>query len=289
MSQRKPAWLRDLTFSRVDLVGKGANQDGSLEGSHVVLFKSADSSAPKWAQALLGNIQTLLSKSRSPEGRNMPKKTSELTLEEALSKIEEVQTELTAKGAEVDTLTQSVTDLEKAAHSDDDDDDEKKKREDAKKLSAVPAEVQKILDEQSEQVRKADERTERIEKQLAEEVELRLVKQYTEQAGELPFIQGEVEEIAKKLRAIDGIEDEEARKGIRDMLTQANTLLGQSALFTKFSKAPIETSAAGQIEKLAKVLMEEDPEQFPTIEQARTRVYKTHKELALDIRNDSSQ
>ena len=156
---RKPAWLKRLKFTRVDLVGKGANQDGSgaPAGSHVVLFKSADDSQRK---------------ANMPD---KPKLLAELSAEDVLAKAQELETELETRTTEIVTLTKSVedltttvTDLKAAAEP---------KKKGADDPPEIPEHLQKLFDDQTAATKAADDRSEVLQKQVAAELELRLNRQ----------------------------------------------------------------------------------------------------------------
>lgn len=127
-----------------------------------------------------------------------------------------------------------------------------KAREDANREPEIPEAIQKRLDEQAEELRKAREKADAFEKSANEEREARrkaeLAKQAENDYGALP---GTPEEKAVVLKSLDKLEASE-REGVTKLLKAGNAAMSQ---LTKAEGSESGTANDGdawsQIEKLA--------------------------------------
>lgn len=148
------------------------------------------------------------------------------------------------EGEEVATLKARVEALEKAAKGGD----------------TAAGDTAKILKSAIAGMEKAQADAAEAKKAAAEEREARLAKEYAERAAELKGLDGKPEDIAKALRAIDALPEEE-RGIVTKQLETANTKVLRSEMLKAAGRRSEidEGSAEGKIEAIAKAKMEADP------------------------------
>lgn len=139
--------------------------------------------------------------------------------------------------------------------------------------SDVPEPVLKAIEKQNAEIAKMRERQERED--LAKRAE-----------SELPNLSGKPDEKGQLLKAIDGIEDEDVRKGVLESLKAADTAV--SKLFAEVGKtvADDDSSATHRLEKMARDYAEEKSLSY---EQAFAKVIDTPEGRELRKQSDAER
>lgn len=259
-----PTALENFKVNAIDIVDKGAQgeqarvalykrheQRGSLSRSEFQNLSPEQKKNYKWDEdrgkyvpvtKSQGDFHTDGSNSYSVTNdnkeQNMPEN-EELTKEEALEKVSELQDK-------VDELT---SELEKANEPVDDD----QGSDDISKRDDVPEDVREIL-------RKQEERLEKAEKVAKAERDMRLEREERERVAKLNNLSLDVNEVAplmKRVRDTDEDLAEEVMKTLRGLNEQIET----SELFKEFGNdSPAEGSAEAKIEKAAQKILKDDPD-----------------------------
>lgn len=266
-----PTMLMGLRINRVDLVDKGANQDGTGDGAHVLLFKRATPSVE-------GNMKLT---DMTPEQLLKHAEDQATKIDEQATSITALETGKTDLDTKVADLTKSVEKLTKAAGKAAGDDP------DEEILKGLPDNVRKLLDKKDEAITKAQGEAEEASKIAKAERETRLTKEYIVKADGLKAVIGKPADIAKQLRAIDEGLDEEIAKAVQDTISSLNDLVEKSELFKTLSRREDadEGSAVAEVAKRAKQKVEKGL--APTIEQARAAVFDEDPKLAVRMREEA--
>lgn len=130
----------------------------------------------------------------------------------------------------------------------------------------------------------AVKRADKAEKTATEERELRKDGELSKRAAKLTFVKGKDEIKVALLKAIDGIEDEDLRKGALEIIEAANS--GMKQAFEKRGTAFGTDPEAGDAEaKLEKMAEEYKKTHSVTIEKARAEILMTEEgaELANEV------
>ena len=130
----------------------------------------------------------------------------------------------------------------------------------------------------------AVKRADRAEKTAKEERELRKDGELSKRAAKLTFVKGKDEVKVALLKAIDGIEDEDLRKGALEIVAAANSGLQEAfkKRGTAFGADPEAVDAEAKLEKMAQEYQKTND---CTIEKARAEILMTEEgaELANEV------
>ena len=210
--------------------------------------------------------------------------TTELT--ELTKKFEKVNNEL-----EVSKKVSSLSDEEKAFYEKLDDDGKtaflEKSSDDRKEDVAKSNEDNKVVYKDLEgneyrksddqrvvaAVKRADKATEKLEKKDEELVNERLEKRAKE---ELPNLPGEDKVKVAVLKAVDGIEDDDLKKGALELLKSHNTALEKSTE-THGHRDQSVADAEEELQKMAQKHYEDSKDESKTFEKSYSEICKTDK------------
>lgn len=216
---RKPGFLRNLLITRVDLVDKGANQDGE-EGSHVVLFKRAPEPTNHTSEE--GGMKNLSEMTQEELVAHAEAQAQQIT---ELTEAGEVQkSEATTAAQRIETLEAQVAELRAAAEGAGE--GEQQKEED------LPPAVQKHLDDARTRVEAAEKRAQEAEEVAKAERTERRRRDFVAKATELKALPGTPEENGELLlKAADAMEAVDFAK-LEARLQEANELIEKGVLST---------------------------------------------------------
>lgn len=145
----------------------------------------------------------------------------------------------------------------------------------AKALESLPAEVRKHIESVQAQAQDALAKAEAAQKRADEEYEKRVSREYLEEARTFKALPGDVDTIAKALRAIDEqVSDEETRKALRQTLSDSNARLMESRAFQSVGKSVGDSaSAEARLDAMANDLLAKG--EFKTFSEAYDHVLTT--------------